>query len=226
MLNETMRGIVDKARKTGWVLEPDAKRMLHAAGIHVPDFVVAATVEEALAAADRIGYPVVAKVVSPDIMHKSDAHGVKVGIGSAEALSEAFAKFSTLKGFAGVLVEEMLAGSELIIGAMNDYQFGPVVLLGIGGTGVEIYRDTAIRMAPIAEQDVISMVESLKGAELLKGYRGEPAVNIQALTLLMLSVSELVMDLAEDLASMDLNPVKCSSSRCVVADARIVLASR
>jgi succinyl-CoA synthetase beta subunit len=225
MLNKAMREIVAKARKTGWILEPDAKRMLGLAGVNIPDFKMAATMEEAVAAADRIGYPVVAKVVSPDIMHKSDVQGVKVGIRDAEALQKTFADFSTKKGFCGVLVEEMVTGTELIIGALIDYQFGPVILLGVGGTGVEIYQDTAIRMAPVAEEDVIAMVGSLKGAALLKGYRGEDPVNIQDLTQLMLSVSNLVMALEDDMASMDLNPVKCDQSRCVVADARIILAA-
>ena len=223
MLTGEMQSIVEKARETGWILEPDAKRMLECAGVNVPNFSMAATVENALAAADRIGYPVVAKVVSAAIIHKSDVGGVKVGIQDASQLAAVFEKFSTFKEFAGILVEEMLTGTELIVGATDDYQFGPVILMGIGGTGVEIYRDTVIRMAPITEADVHAMVAGLKGADLLKGYRGEAPVNIPDLTRLMLAFSELVMGLEDDMTSIDLNPVKCTGSRCVVADARIIL---
>jgi succinyl-CoA synthetase beta subunit len=225
MLTREMRTIVEDARKTGWVLEPDAKRMLKLAGIAVPDFTVALTAEEALTAAKRIGYPVVAKIVSPAVMHKSDVKGVKVGIRADDELKRVFDTFSAFKGFVGMLVEEMLPGLELIIGAVNDYQFGPVILMGIGGTGVEIYKDTVIRMAPITEQDIQAMVNGLKGAELLRGHRGDEPVSIQELSRLMMFLSGLVMDLEDDLASMDLNPVKCTGNRCVVADARILLKS-
>ena len=225
MLTREMRTIVENARKTGWVLEPDAKRMLKLAGIAVPDFKVALTAEEALTAAKRIRYPVVAKIVSPAVMHKSDVQGVKVGIRTADELKRVFDKFSAFEGFVGMLVEEMLPGLELILGAVNDYQFGPVILMGIGGTGVEIYKDTVIRMAPVTEQDIPAMVNGLKGAELLRGHRGDESVSLQELSRLMMSLSGLVMDLEDDLASMDLNPVKCTGSRCVVADARILLKS-
>jgi succinyl-CoA synthetase beta subunit len=223
MLTSEMQAIVEKAKATGWILEPEAKQMLDLAGVTVPEFTMATTVEYALAAAERIGYPVVAKVVSVAIIHKSDVGGVKVGIQSAAELNTVFETFSGFKGFAGVLVEEMLTGSELIVGASNDYQFGPVILMGIGGTGVEIYKDTVIRMAPITEEDVQSMVAGLKGADLLKGYRGEEPISIPDLTRLMLAFSDLVMGLEDDMTSIDLNPVKCTGSRCVVADARIIL---
>jgi succinyl-CoA synthetase beta subunit len=223
MLTEDMRLIIDKARETGWILEPDAKRLLALAGLTVPDFGLAATASEAVAAAQRIGYPVAAKVVSAKILHKSEAGGVAVGVPDASHLTDIFGKFSELVGFAGLLVEEMLPGSELIVGAKVDFQFGPVVLLGIGGTGVEIYRDTVIRMAPVTEKDVQAMLAGLKGARLLQGYRGADPISVPDLIRLMLAFSALVMDLENDIESIDLNPVKCTGRRCVVADARIML---
>ena len=223
MLTEDMRNIIDNARDAGWVLEPDAKRLLSLAGLTVPDFVPAATASEAVVAAQRIGYPVVAKVISTQILHKSEAGGVVVGVPDASHLTDIFEKFSALEGFSGLLVEEMLAGSELIVGAKVDYQFGPVILLGIGGTGVEIYQDTVIRMAPIAEKDLQSMLAGLKGAKLLHGYRGAEPIDVPALVRLMLAFSALVIDLEDEIASIDLNPVKCTGTRCVVADARIML---
>jgi len=223
MLTEDMRLIIDKARETGWILEPDAKRLLALTGLTVPDFGLAATASEAVAAAQRIGYPVAAKVVSAKILHKSEAGGVAVGVPNASHLTDIFGKFSALEGFAGLLVEEMLPGSELIVGAKVDFQFGPVILLGIGGTGVEIYQDTVIRMAPVTEKDVQAMLAGLKGARLLQGYRGAEPISVPELIRLMLAFSALVMDLENDIESIDLNPVKCTGSRCVVADARIML---
>ena len=225
MLSAEMLTILENAQTTGWILEPQAKRLLALAGVAVPDFSLAATPAEARAAADRIGYPVVAKVVSAAIVHKSDVGGVVVGIEDAARLDAIFDRFSALEGFAGLLVEEMLPGTELIVGSTVDYQFGPVILLGIGGTGVEIYQDTVIRMAPITEKDVHSMVAGLKGAELLNGFRGDEPISIPELTRLMLSFSALVVDLDDKFASIDLNPVKCTGTRCVVADARIMLGS-
>jgi acyl-CoA synthetase (NDP forming) len=223
MLTKDMRKIVDDARRVGWILEPDAKKLLSLAGLILPDFVLAATADEAIAAAGRIGYPVVAKVVSAEIIHKSEVGGVVVGIDDDPLLRQVFEKLSKLEGFAGLLVEEMLSGSELIVGAKNDFQFGPVILLGIGGTGVEIYQDTVIRMAPITETDVQQMLAGLKGTRLLTGYRGADPINITSLTKLMVDFSTLVMDLQNEIESIDLNPVICTSQRCVVADARIML---
>ncbi|MGD2011362.1 MAG: acetate--CoA ligase family protein, partial [Desulfobacterales bacterium] len=197
MLNQDMRDIIRRAKKYGWVLEPEAKRLLSLAGIPVPDFRWATTLPEALAAAEAIGYPVVAKIVSPAIVHKSEVNGVIVGLEEADALTDVFRGFSRLEGFAGVLLEPLISGIELIIGAKIDDQFGPIILLGFGGTGVEIYQDTALRMAPLSDSDVSSMVESLKGAKLLRGYRGAEPIDMPALIRLVHHFSLLVMDLAD-----------------------------
>ena len=193
------------------------------AGLGVPRFTTSITVEEAVRSAHEIGYPIVAKVVSPRIVHKSDRDGVAVGIENDGELTETFTRFSRMEGFIGVLVEEMMSGVELIVGAKIDYQFGPVILLGFGGTGVEIYRDIALRMAPLREKDVESMVKGLRAGQLLEGYRGSEPINLSELTGLLLAFSDLVMDLEEFIESIDLNPVICTSTKCVVADARIML---
>ena len=224
MLNQDMRDVIRRAKKYGWVLEPEAKRMLSWAGIPVPDFHWVTTLPEALAAAEGIGYPVVAKIVSPAIVHKSEVNGVAVGLEDADALTDVFSIFSRLEEFAGVLIEPLVPGIELIIGAKIDYQFGPIILLGIGGTGVEIYQDTALGMAPLSDNDVTSMVESLKGAKLLKGYRGAEPIDMAALIRLIHHFSVVVMDLADHIDTIDLNPVKCTGTTCVVVDARIMLA--
>ena len=223
MLRTEIKDIISASNELGWVLEPEAKRLFSLAGLDIPQFIWATGLEEAARYAQEIGYPVVAKVISSKVLHKSDMGGVVVDIDSDEKLGEAFHRFSQIKGFAGMLVEEMLSGVELIVGAKVDYQFGPVILLGIGGTGVEIYRDTTLRMAPLTQKDVECMVKGLKAHQLLEGYRGSEPVNVTELTRTLVAFSDLVMEIEGLIESIDLNPVLCSSNRCVIADARIML---
>lgn len=225
MLKTAISETLNSATESGWVLEPDAKHLLRTAGLKVPTFKVCPEVSEAVAWAGKIGYPVAAKVVSPKAMHKSELKGVVVGIGDDDALREAYKHFRRIDGFCGMLVESIAAGVEVIVGAKIDYQFGPIILIGMGGTAVEIYQDTAIRMAPLIERDVWSMVGSLKARRLLEGYRGSEAVSMEALVETMLTFSDLVLTLGERFESIDLNPVMCSAEDCIVADARIVLAT-
>ncbi len=158
----------------------------------------------------EIGYPVVGKVVSPRILHKSDVGGVVVGIADAGQLAEAFRRFQGLDGFVGMIVEERVTGVELILGAKVDFQFGPMVLLGMGGTGVEIYKDVSLKMAPINEKDALAMIGGLKAQRLLTGYRGKERVDLKMLTGTLLSFSSLVMELGEGIESIDINPLLCS----------------
>jgi succinyl-CoA synthetase beta subunit len=206
-------------------MEPRAKEILRLAGVEVPLYCWAKNQDEALEFAAKQGYPLAMKVVSPQVLHKTDAGGVVVGIDSREGLLAAFAHMRLIPGFAGVHLEEMCQGIELIIGAKIDYQFGPVLLLGLGGVSVEIYKDTVIRMAPLEKNEVEAMVHSLKAHELLQGFRGAAAINMEALGTLMTTFSKLVVDLSAEIESIDLNPVFCNEKRCVVADARIILAS-
>ncbi|HUV37471.1 MAG TPA: acetate--CoA ligase family protein [Patescibacteria group bacterium] len=218
-----MERILAAWEETGWVPEPDAKRLFALAGFDVPRFTWAKTPGEACRFAAETGYPVVAKVVSPRIMHKSDVGGVEVGIANDEQLRAAFDRFSALDGFEGMVVDETISGAELIVGATVDAQFGPVVLLGAGGIGVELYRDTAIRMAPIEQKDVLSMMNSLTAHRLFEGFRGSEPVDIGILSSLVVNFSHLAMALESRIESIDLNPVMCTSKRCVIADARIIL---
>lgn len=222
MLSQEMKDILSASKEIGWVMEPEAKRFLSLAGLDVPRFFSIAKIEEAIRFAGEIGYPVVGKVVSPNVIHKSDKNGVEVGIDSERKLRETFHRFSKIEGFAAMLIEEMVSGLELILGAKNDYQFGPVILFGIGGVWVEIYRDVILRMAPLGQRDIDSMMNCLKGRCLLEGYRGSKPIRLTELRKLLVTFSDLVMDLENDMESIDLNPVICSSEKCVVADARIV----
>jgi hypothetical protein len=223
MLTQEMKDIISTSKEIGWVLEPQAKRLLSLAGLDVPRFVWTTKIDEALRFTEEIGYPVVGKIVSPKVIHKSERDGVEVGIDSEEKLKETFNRFSLIEGFSGVVVEEMLSGVELIVGAKIDFQFGPVILFGMGGVWVEIYRDVILKMAPLNRQDVDSMLRCLRARPLLEGYRGTKPVNLKELSRLLLTVSDLVGDLEKYIESIDLNPVICSSNKCIVADARIML---
>lgn len=223
MLTGATQTILAEAEHRGWVLEPDAKAIMREAGLSVPDADYATTEADAIRSAGNIGYPLVAKVVSPSVLHKTEVQGVAVGIDSDQALQAVFARFSGIEGFAGVYLEAMVSGLELIIGAKVDAQFGPVILLGMGGTGVEIYQDVAIRMAPLSPADVHAMVRSLKGRKLLDGYRGAEAVDRETLTRTVMVFSTLVLEMHNYIESIDLNPVICSGDACVIADARIIL---
>lgn len=220
---EGIQEIISRSAARGWVLEPDAERILLLAGLSIPKFRVALTHTEAQDAAQEIGYPVVAKVVSPDVLHKSEVHGVEVGIDNDEKLIETFDRLSSIRGFTGMIVEEMATGLELILGAQIDYQFGPMILLGIGGTSVEIYQDVSLRMAPLEPRDVAQMAGHLRGRKLLEGYRGSEPISMENLTAAMLAFSRFVMDFQDSIQSVDINPLKCTAHSCSAVDARIML---
>lgn len=222
-MKEDAKTILDRWRDTGWVIEPEARKVLKLYGLYTAPYSWAMTAEEAVKGAGKIGYPLVAKIVSADIIHKSDVGGVVVGVRDDKELLAVFTRLSSLQGFQGVLLDEMQSGFELIIGSKHDPQFGPVVLIGIGGTSVEIYQDVAIRMAPVTVREAKEALLSLHGSRLMQGYRGKPAINMGSIANLIAKFSEMVYDLRGRISSIDLNPVMCSSRKAVIADARIIL---
>ncbi len=223
MLKKEIREIIEKSKKWGWVLEPDAQKIFSLSGLKTPKYAVATEAGQAISMARSIGYPVVAKIVSPAIVHKSDVKGVVVGIKDDQVLTQTLERFSKLEGFAGMLIAEMVQGAELIIGAKNDFQFGPMILIGMGGIGVEIYKDVSLRMAPLKARDADNMINGLKAKRLLTGYRGAEPINLDALKKTLLNFSRLMMDLKDVTESIDLNPVMCNAKSCIVVDARIML---
>jgi len=223
MLTGEMKSILGAARHVGWVMEPEAKQIFSLAGLDVPRFRWVKDEKEVAQLGEEVGYPLVAKIVSPKVVHKSDVKGVVVGIKAQPELMEIYQRFSQVEAFDGMLIEEMVSGIEVIVGAKMDVQFGPIILFGMGGTSAEIYRDVSLRMAPLSPIDVASMVKCLKAHELLEGYRGSEAIHLGQLVKTMQIFSALVMDFQGEIESIDLNPVMCSSTRCVVADARIML---
>lgn len=223
MLKPEQMDIITKSRPAGWVLEPDAKELLRSAGFDVPDAIVTLSVNEALNFLEASDAPVVAKAVSRKILHKTEHNAVAVGIKSAEQLESEMKRLSRLDGCENIIIEKMVKGIELIIGAKNDFQFGPVIVFGIGGTSVELYNDTAIRMAPLKESDVLSMIDSLKAKDFVYGYRGQSGVNVNALIRMVVDFSVLIMELEGHVESIDLNPVICTEEKCITADARIMI---
>ncbi|MRR17202.1 MAG: acetyl-CoA synthetase [Deltaproteobacteria bacterium] len=223
MLKKEIKALLEKSRQWGWVLEPDAQKIFSLSGFKTPRCDVAVSNEQAVAIARRIGYPVVAKIVSPAIIHKSDVHGVVVGIKDDETLIQTLERFRKLDGFVGMLIAQTIRGLELIIGAKNDFQFGPMILLGMGGVGVEIYKDVSLRMAPLTAHCADRMINGLAARKLLAGYRGGESVNLNALRKTIVNFSRLAMELEDEIESVDLNPVMCTAKTCTIADARIML---
>jgi hypothetical protein len=223
MLKKKIKEIIEISKPLGWVLEPDAKALMKLCDLGIPDFVLTNSFERAEKFLKQSDGPVVAKAVSKKILHKTEYQAVVTGISSSNHLKKEIARLQALDGCENILIEQMIQGIEIIIGAKNDFQFGPVIVFGLGGTSVEIYNDTAIRMAPLKPTDVVSMVESLKAKELILGYRGQDGVNMGALTELIVNFSKLVMELESNIESVDLNPVICTKEKCIIADARIIL---
>lgn len=222
-MNAEALKIIKAAEAGTWLMEPQAKELLLAYGLPVTRFVWARTKDEAFAGAEKIGYPLVAKIVSPDVVHKSDVGGIVVGVRDPKHLEEAFERLAKLPGFAGVLLDELASGVEIIVGAKVDPQFGTVILVGIGGTSVEVYKDVAIRMAPVSEKTAKEAILSLRGQKLIQGHRGADPVNIDALVKMIAQFSMAARELEDRYESIDLNPVLCSSRSCLIADARIML---
>jgi acetyl-CoA synthetase (ADP-forming) len=199
-------------------------------GIPVPKSRLAESEATAIKFADEIGYPVVLKIVSPDIVHKSDVGGVLVNIQNAKEVGTAYRqiianikKHKADARIAGVLVQEMAPSStEVIVGSTKDQQFGPVLMFGLGGVFVEILKDVAFRVAPITEEEARDMVTEVKAYPLLKGYRGSPPADIDAIVNILLATSRMVQEHSE-IKELDLNPVMVYRKGAKTVDARIIL---
>jgi len=204
--------------------ERAAKRVLAAYGVPVVEERLAASAEEALAAARAFGYPVVLKGESPAILHKSELGVVKVGIADDKTLRQAYGEIeSAARGhdLRGVLVQPMIAGVEVIVGVRVDPVVGPVVLVGSGGVLVELLQDSVAALAPVSVAEAKAMLARLKGYKLLTGFRGGAPVNLDALADAIARVSELAADLAGEIAELDVNPLRCGAERVAAVDALI-----
>ena len=226
--------IFARARAQGRVAldEASGKALLASFGLRVPRSLLVAADDAAAPKLDGLTPPFVVKVVSPDILHKSDVGGVMLNVADAAGVVRAIATMAAKPGIAGKavdgwLVEEMIpAGREMVIGGLNDPQFGPMIMVGLGGVFIEVLKDVAFRICPITEAEAWEMIGELKGAPLLDGVRGESGVDKQALVDAMLKVGGadgLIMQTAGSVAEIDLNPIIVSRKGAVAADARFIL---
>jgi len=212
------------------LLETEAKELLREYGIPVPDFRLIKTEDEIGKIKEKFSYPLTMKIVSPDIIHKSDVGGVKIGIKDEKEAKLAFQeiifqakKYNKEAQIYGVITYSMIPQTtEIIIGMMKDPHFGPVVMFGLGGIFVEILKDTSFRILPIEERDAQEMITEIKGYEILKGVRGEPPKDIQAIKEVLMKVSQLTFENPE-INEIDLNPVFVFEKGLQVVDARIIL---
>ncbi len=214
------------------ITEELAKQVLTEYGVKVPKYALAKSAEEAQKKARDVGFPLVAKIVSPQILHKTDVKGVRVGITTEvqaeEAVSDMLGRLSSQYSVKGVLLEKMAApgGIELIVGLQNDPQFGPVIMAGIGGIYTEVFKDVSFRVLPITKSDAKSMIDDLKGKKILQGFRGMPPVNIDMLAEALVNVGKFGTDMAPYYDSIDFNPVICYENDYVVVDAKILLSDK
>lgn len=229
------RALLAKARAEGRMAltEIEAKQVFEIYGLPVTKTTLAKSEEEAVQIADKTGYPIVMKIVSPDIIHKSDAGGVKVNIkdnaGVREAYKTILANVKVYKADAniqGIAIQEMApVGTEVIIGSVNDPTFGPTLMFGLGGIFVEVLKDVTFRVAPISKVNAEQMLSEIRGAPILNGIRGEAPRDKAALVDLLCKFSAMIVDLADEIAESDANPVLVyeNGKGLKVVDARVIL---
>jgi acyl-CoA synthetase (NDP forming) len=212
------------------MLETEAIKLIANYAIRYPPHRLATNLKQALDAADAIGYPIVIKVVSPDILHKSEVGGVIAGITNSSGLRKAYSTLKTclrlrapMARIQGILVcQQAPDGLEAMVGVKQDPAFGPVVLFGLGGIFAEALRDTTLRIAQLDRKEAIEMIHEIRASPVLAGARGRPAIDENALVELLLSISRLAIEHPE-IAELDLNPVRLYSRGILVLDVRIMV---
>ena len=227
-----MHAIIERARKEkrSVLTEIESKELIGQAGIKVNDTRLAKSSSEASSISQQLGFPVVLKIASPDIVHKSDAEGIRLGLETPEQAERAFDEIMEAArqkypdaDIHGVSVQNMAdPGAEVIIGMSRDAQFGPVLMFGLGGVFVEIMEDVSLRVIPVTRRDVEEMIKEIKGYKMLTGYRNLPAVEESKLADTLLKVADFVTQHPE-IKELDLNPVIAYGDGAVAVDARIVL---
>lgn len=212
--------------------EVESKALLDSVGVSTPSHEVVGSADDAVAAADRLGYPVVVKVSSPAVQHKSewaDGAGVALGLESADEVRSATDRVLAAASEHGIDAEVLVegavdvdAGAEVIVGGLRNPSFGPTVLVGLGGVFTEVFEDTSHRLVPIDDTEARSAIEDLQSARLLHGYRGQPAADVDALARTVRIVGDLLIE-HESIAEVDLNPVLVGPDGALALDALVVL---
>ena len=224
--------VIDRAKSEGRAVltEVESKQILEEAGIPAASARLARTADEAVKAAAELGYPVVLKIVSPEVTHKSDVGGVKLDLDSEETVAAAFQEITKAvkrqqseARIEGVAVQKMARpGIEVIVGMSKDPQFGPVLMFGLGGVLVEVLKDVAFRIVPLEARDARQMIREIKGFPVLEGFRGQEPADLEALEKLLLKVSAFV-EAHPEIEELDLNPVFAYKDGTLAVDARIVV---
>ncbi len=227
--------IIKKAlkEKRTVLTEVESKQLMAEAGFPVVGTRLAKTKAEAIALSKAAGFPVVLKIVSPDIIHKSDSGGVKLGLANAAQVGRAYAdimaaakKANPKAAIHGVSVQKMAKpGVEIIMGMTKDAQFGPVLMFGLGGVFVEVLKDVAFRIVPLVRRDASQMIREIKGYPVLEGYRGHEPANTKVLEDLLLKLSDFI-DKTPEIKELDLNPIFAYKDGAVAVDARVILESQ
>ena len=223
-----LRSVRDENRKV--MLEPEAKELCRAYGMPTPAFGVARNPSEAAELATKVRFPVVLKVVSQDILHKTEAGGVLLGLNSAKQVEDGYGQiidkvraFNERARISGVLVQHMAPkGVEVIVGGLRDSQFGPTVLFGLGGIFVEVLKDASFRVAPLSDFDSRQMIREIRAYAILQGVRGQPAADEEAIIQILQATSKAMME-NQAIQQMDLNPVIVYATGASIVDARIIL---
>jgi len=225
---EIIANAYDEGRK--WLLEPEAKEICKSYNIPVPKYIIVHSEDDAIEAANKIGYPVVMKIISKDIIHKSDVGGVVVGIYNDDEVRRGYRNIlKNIKNrlgrvsIEGFLVEEMARKStEVIVGMTIDKQFGKIVMFGLGGIFVEVFKDVSFRMIPLEYDDAVNMIKEIKAYPILEGYRGTEPADINTLANIILNLSKIALDY-DEIREIDLNPIFTYSNGALAVDARIIL---
>ena len=232
-MSKKVKEIIATARKENrtFLLEPESKQLMKEIGIITTDFQVAKNSKEAIKVASEIGFPVVMKILSPQIIHKTDAGGVKLNINSEKETAVAFKeilvsakKYDSKAEIRGVLIEKMVKPStEIIVGVTRDPTFGPAIMFGLGGIFVELLKDVSFRIAPIKVEDAREMIHEIKALPMLQGFRGGPNVKLELIVDVLMKISKLSIDYMDDILEIDLNPIFAYEDKILTVDARIIL---
>ena len=228
----TIDRVISDARKEkrAYLTELESKQILKEAGINTTEIMLATTKEEAISHSKKLGFPVALKIVSPDVLHKTDAGGVKLNLNNEKDVGQAFDEIiSSIKkhepsaNIEGVSVQPMARpGTEVIIGMSKDPQFGPVLMFGLGGILVEVLKDVSFRIVPLTRRDATEMIREIKGYPILEGYRGQEPANIAVLEEMLLKVSDFV-DNRPEIKELDINPIFAYRDGALAVDARVIL---
>jgi acyl-CoA synthetase (NDP forming) len=224
--------IFDQVKKEGRSIltEFESKRILKQAGLPVVETKLAKTQKEAVTISQKIGFPVVLKIVSPDVIHKTDSGGVKLSVNGVAHVKKAYDEIlkKVRKKYPkallhGISVQKMVEpGTEVIVGVSKDPQFGPVVMFGLGGIFVELFKDVSFRVIPVERKDAQEMIKEIKGFPLLQGYRGKEPADISSLVNIILKISNFI-ERNPQIKELELNPIVAYPKRAVAVDARIII---